>query len=580
MAFLLGFFGLLSVVFCQLTGFAGFFWGHPSTFGLFVVFAMGVECVKTCVIHASVMMANYDKDRVMALLRECINFEKLSAIQFCPRGLIRITFKNVSDKEDFARLGSLALDGHDLSVTPSDEPPSLVYVHYFPAEGDDARICDELSKYGEIVSIKHQSFSGIPGLLTGSRILSMVLSDPVPAEFRIDDYPVRVWYRGIPPFCQICKVNGHKAADCQFNGKCRRCGSPDHKAHACTRPWGQSVVPMEVAVPVVVPDPPETVVPAVSDSSVLDEGADDPVEAPDVEDVAENVDVVEEVEVADKEEGEVVEEDVEAGTPAGAPVLCPSGRVPVVESVQVASGPAAVSGPSGPPQAVCTGSVLSPVASCRIFTPELRRKFFEGYRALLCRSSGNAAFVFSYKDFKLCGVSPADDPDRVRITYENGAVSIVHANLIRMSRVDTSDEMSEVEFAQFILKAKDDPSYRISFRGSIVDKVGPTEHSNALWVEFSDHSGSQGRMLPAKALNVKEITRKSNSSAVNNVNEAPSSSAGANVNNVNKADDGFVNVTRSSSRSVVPTAAVLAAELLKRTTPPSVVGVPKCRKKL
>ena len=198
---------------------------------------------------------------------------------------------------------------------------------------------------------------------------------------------------------------------------------------------------------------------------------------------------------------------------------------------------------------------------------------------MLCRSSGNAAFVFSYKDFKLCGVSPVDDPDRVRITFESGAVSIVHANLIRMSRVDTGDEMSEVEFAQFILKVKDDPSYRISFRGSIVDAVGPTEHSNALWVEFSDHSGSQGRMLPAKALNL-NIALKSNSSGVNNVNEAPSSSAGANVNNVNKADDGFVNVTRSSSRSVVPTAAVLAAELLKRTTPPSVVGVPKCRKKL
>ena len=265
---------------------------------------MGVECVKTCVVHASEMMASYDKDRVIVLLRERIDFERLSAIQFCPRGLIRITFKNASDKEDFARMGSLVLDGHDLSVTSSDKPPSLVYVHYFPAEGDDALIRDELSKYGEVIGIKHQNFSGIPGLLTGSRILTMLLSDPVPAEFRIDDYPVRVWYRGIPPFCQICRVNGHKAADCQFNGKCRKCGSPDHKAHACTRPWGQSVVPMEVAVPVVVPDPPETVVPAVSDSSVLDEGADEPVEdvvdeAPDVENVAvveENVDVVEEVE--------------------------------------------------------------------------------------------------------------------------------------------------------------------------------------------------------------------------------------------------------------------------------------------
>ena len=523
---------------------------------------MVLECVKTCVIHASEMVASYEKARVIELLRECLDFEELSAIQFCPRGLIRVTFKDAADKEDFVRVGSLTLDGHDLSVTSSDKPHSFVYVHYFPVEGDDALIRDALGKYGEVVSVKHQSFSGIPGLLTGSRVLAMVLSDPVPAEFRIDDYPVRVWCKGIPPFCQICKISGHKAADCQFNGKCRRCGSPDHKAHACTRPWGQSAVPMEVAVPVVVPDPPESVLPAVSDSTG---GSDETVE--DVED--------EVADVADEEEGEVVEvvED-EVADVADEEASGPS--VPVV--------PVTVSGPSGPPvgppQTVSTRSGLSPVASCRIFTPELRRKFFVGYRALLCRSSGNAAFVLSYKDFKLSGVSPADDPDRVRITFENGAVSIVHVNLIRLSRVDTSDEPSEVEFVQFVLKVKDDPSYRISFRGSIVDKVGPTEHSNVLWVQFSDHTGSQCRKLPAKALSVKNMALKSNSSGINNVNEAPSSSAGANVNNVNKADDGFVNVTRSSSRSVVPTAAVLAAELLKRTTPPSVVGVPKCRKKL
>ena len=120
--------------------------------------------------------------------------------------------------------------------------------------------------------------------------------------------------------------------------------------------------------------------------------------------------------------------------------------------------------------------------------------------------------------------------------------------------------------------------------------VGPTEHSNVLWVGFTDHTGPQSRRLPAWALSVYKgdssgasdgnVNKSSstvdddiiNVSRVNNVNKAPSSSAGANVNNVNKssslADDGFVNVTRSSSRSVVPTAAVLAAELLKRTTPP------------
>ena len=113
----------------------------------------------------------------------------------------------------------------------------------------------------------------------------------------------------------------------------------------------------------------------------------------------------------------------------------------------------------------------------------------------------------------------------VRITFESGESLIVHANLVRIAKADTSNNVPEEEFAQIILKVKDDPSYRISFRGSIVDLVGPTELSNVLC-------------------------------------------------------DDIINVSRNSSRSVVPTAAVLAAELLKRTTPPSVLGVPKCRKKL
>ena len=120
---------------------------------------MVLNCVKKCVIYASEMVASYEKARVTALLRECIDFDGLSAIQFCPRGLIRVTFKNASDKDEFVRKGSLTLDGHELSVTPSDMPYSLVYVHYFPVEGDDSLIRDELGKYGDVISIKYHSFS-------------------------------------------------------------------------------------------------------------------------------------------------------------------------------------------------------------------------------------------------------------------------------------------------------------------------------------------------------------------------------------------------------------------------------------
>ena len=301
---------------------------------------------------------------------------------------------------------------------------------------------------------------------------------------------------------------------------------------------------MEAAVPEVVPDPSGTVVPVASDSSA-------------VLDVVEDEDAVEEDEVAD--EDAVEEDEVPVSTPAGVPVPSPSGHVlgpapsvPVTETVQAPSGPlvpvvpVTVSGPSGfPVGPSLTVSAVSPevasgpsgvlsapscVASCRIFTPDLRRKFFLGYREMLCKCSEDTAYVCSYRGYKVVEVVPFDNPDEVRITFESGASIIVHVNHVRVSRVDTSGEVSEEEFARFILKVKDDPSYRISFRGSIVDMVGPTEHSNVLDVVFSDHTGSQSQRLPARALWVKNIAPNSNSSSanvnnsVNNVNNVSSSS--------------------------------------------------------
>ena len=92
---------------------------------------------------------------------------------------------------------------------------------------------EQFRRLGKVVLMKHQYFAGRPNLLTGSRVLTMSLSQQIPAEVFIDSYPTRVWYRGMAPFCQICKSMGHKAADCQHNGKCRECGEAGHLARAC-----------------------------------------------------------------------------------------------------------------------------------------------------------------------------------------------------------------------------------------------------------------------------------------------------------------------------------------------------------
>ena len=209
-------------------------------------------CSNTCVVHVPAAIISHEKSRVLSFLEEVVDFNKLSAVQFIPRGLIRLTFKELADKERLVSQGSIMLENVECDVTPSDRPYTMVYVHHYPAEGDDALLLEQFRRFGKIVATKHQHFSGRPSLLTGSRILTMSLSQQIPAEVFVDSYPTRVWYRGMAPFCQICKSMGHKAADCEHNGKCRECGEAGHLARACPsrrggRAWGVVPVPASAA---------------------------------------------------------------------------------------------------------------------------------------------------------------------------------------------------------------------------------------------------------------------------------------------------------------------------------------------
>ena len=209
---------------------------------------MVFACSNTCVVHVPAAVILHEKPRVLSFLEEVVDLNKLSAVQFIPRGLIRLTFKELADKERLVSQGSIMLENVECEVTPSDRPYTTVYVHHYPAEGDDALLLEQFRRFGKIVATKHQHFSGRPSLLTGSRILTMSLSQQIPAEVFVDSYPTRVWYRGMAPFCQICKSMGHKAADCEHNGKCRECGEAGHLARACPsrrggRAWGVVPVP-------------------------------------------------------------------------------------------------------------------------------------------------------------------------------------------------------------------------------------------------------------------------------------------------------------------------------------------------
>lgn len=65
-------------------------------------------CANTCVVHVPAAIISHEKPWVLSFL-EVVDFSKLSAVHFMPKGLIRLTFKELADKERLISQGSIML---------------------------------------------------------------------------------------------------------------------------------------------------------------------------------------------------------------------------------------------------------------------------------------------------------------------------------------------------------------------------------------------------------------------------------------------------------------------------------------
>ena len=66
-------------------------------------------CANTCVVHVPTAIISHEKPWVLSFLEEVVDFSKLSAVHFMPKGLIRLTFKELADKERLVSQGSIML---------------------------------------------------------------------------------------------------------------------------------------------------------------------------------------------------------------------------------------------------------------------------------------------------------------------------------------------------------------------------------------------------------------------------------------------------------------------------------------
>ena len=157
------------------------------------------------------------------------------AIQQCPSRIARVTFEEGGEaaKLDFEDQGSIRICGVECEVIPPAPPVEKVLVYNFPYENNDAPVRKVLSDYGEVKGISYQTWVGLPGIHTGTRVVNMVRSSTIPRSLVIAGVRCKIWHRGQPVICDACREADHVAAKCPNKGKCFHCRQPGHMARDC-----------------------------------------------------------------------------------------------------------------------------------------------------------------------------------------------------------------------------------------------------------------------------------------------------------------------------------------------------------
>ena len=155
------------------------------------------------------------------------------AIQIVPANWCRITFIKLEDKHSFLVRG-ISFNGVHVNFQEAESSTTFVTLSHLPVEVSSDHISRTLSQFGKVLSVSHQHDPDFRSLLTGNRIVKMILGGRhLPPRIRISGFLATVWYRGMPAMCRLCFRQGHLASTCPYKGRCFRCGADDHSSKDC-----------------------------------------------------------------------------------------------------------------------------------------------------------------------------------------------------------------------------------------------------------------------------------------------------------------------------------------------------------
>ena len=117
----------------------------------------------------------------------------VDSIQVYPGGIIRISLLGPARRKTYEEAGFISFGDVRCDVIVST-PITFVMVYLFPFEGSNDRVREAIKFFGEIKEDRHQQWSNVPGVHTGTRLVRIVRKHDIPRNIVIDGVNCRVWY--------------------------------------------------------------------------------------------------------------------------------------------------------------------------------------------------------------------------------------------------------------------------------------------------------------------------------------------------------------------------------------------------
>jgi hypothetical protein len=152
---------------------------------------------------------------------KAIGAEKVSAVQILPNHTVRVQFKSPSIRVRY-EINGLSFRGVTLTPFPAYEEVKSVFVDRAPLQMVDNYLYEALAPYGRVISVQHLTVRGFSNIKTGTRMVSMSVNIPIPAELKVAGFTLTFRYRGQLPTCYVCQEVGHTAKECPKSKKATR----------------------------------------------------------------------------------------------------------------------------------------------------------------------------------------------------------------------------------------------------------------------------------------------------------------------------------------------------------------------